>query len=139
VAPPPPPSPPAPTPTPPAPPSVLPLTLQLTASVASRQDMRLHHGLVYLTVGCNDACSLFAHGHLSLKKHRHHLRLRSVSVKLVANRSSRISLALPRRTLAAMRAALRARHSVEALIALDVTGAGQARRSYLVRVQLSYR
>jgi phospholipase C len=139
VAPAPPPSPPAPTPTPPAPPSVLPLTLQLTASVASRQDMRLHHGLVYLTVGCNDACSLFAHGHLSLKKHRHHLRLRSVSVKLVANRSSRISLALPRRTLAAMRAALRARHSVEALIALDVTGAGQARRSYLVRVQLSYR
>jgi hypothetical protein len=101
--------------------------------------MRLHHGLVYLTVGCNEACSLFAHGHLSLERHRHHLRLRSVSVKLAADHSSRISLALSRRTLAAVRAALRAHRSVQALIALDVNDASGARRSYLVRVQLSYR
>ena len=51
--------------------------LQLIASVAPRQDLRLHHGRIYLTVSCNMACSLDAHGHLNLTRHHRHLGLRS--------------------------------------------------------------
>ena len=61
-------SPPSPSPSPssaPAPSSPsIPATpvLQLTASVAPRQDMRLHDGRVYLTVGCNEVCAIYARG-----------------------------------------------------------------------------
>jgi phospholipase C len=113
--------------------------LQLTASVARRQDMRLHHGRVYLMVGCSKACSLYAHGHLSLLSHRRHLRLVGTQTALAAGRTVRITLWLSRSTGAALRAALRAGHAVEASIDIDVTAAGEARKSYLVHVQLSYR
>ena len=116
-----------------------PLTLQLTASVAGRQDMRLHHGRVYLTVGCNVACSLYAHGHLSLIRNRRHPRLASVRTTLTASHAERIGLVLSHRTVAALRVALRAHHRVEALIDVQVSAAGQAPRSYLARVQLTYR
>ncbi len=124
---------------PPSPPTATLPALQLTASVAPRQDLRRHHS-VYLTVGCNEACSLYAHGHLSLKDHhRHQLSLRSVRVELAADHSVRIALALAHRTLARVRAALRAHRGVQALIALDVSTPGGARRGYLVRVRLTYR
>ena len=34
--------------------------------------MRLHHGRVYLLVDCDVACTLDAHGHLNLLRHRRH-------------------------------------------------------------------
>jgi hypothetical protein len=115
------------------------VTLTLTASVAPRQDVRHHHS-VYLTIGCNESCAVFAHGHLSLTdRHRHHLRLRSVHIELQANHSVRIAMALSHATVAAVRAARRARHLVQALVAVDVTAPGGAHHTYLVRVQLTYR
>ena len=62
---------PAPPGSPPATPAPAPApVLQLTASVAPRQDLRINHGRVYLLVGCNMVCSLYAHGHLNLLRGR---------------------------------------------------------------------
>ncbi len=76
--------------------------LQLVASVAARQDVRLHHGRVYLTLGCNETCSLFVHGHLSLLHGRRHLKLTSAHVTLMANRAARVTLRLSRRRRSAL-------------------------------------
>ncbi|HWX43874.1 MAG TPA: alkaline phosphatase family protein [Solirubrobacteraceae bacterium] len=111
--------------------------LQLVASVARRQDMRRHHG-VYATVGCNEACSLLAHGHLSLTSHHRHLRLGSVRVTLAANHAIRIQLSLSPGAFAAVRGALRSGRTVKAAIDIDAT-AHEARRAYLVEVQITYR
>jgi phospholipase C len=116
-----------------------PLVLQLTASVARRQDLRLNHGRIYLMVGCNMACSLYAHGHLNLKRGRRHLGLRSVRKSLVAHRTVGISLSLSRRNLAAVRRALDAHHKVKASIEVQATGAGGLRQSYEVSVVLTWR
>jgi hypothetical protein len=90
---------------PPQPPAYSPpLVLQLTASVARRQDLRLNHGRIYLMVGCNMACSVYAHGHLSLRRGRRHLGLRSVRKSFAAHRTVGILLSLSRRNLSAIRA-----------------------------------
>jgi phospholipase C len=115
------------------------LTLQLVASVASRQDLRLHRGRVYVTVGCNESCSLSAHGHLSLLRHRRHLGLASTHAALAAGHATRIEVLLSRRTEAAVRRALRAGHRVQALIDISASAAGEPSKSYLVRIALSYR
>jgi hypothetical protein len=122
-----------------APPSALPLTLHLTASVAPRQDLRLNHGRIYLMIGCNTACSLYAHGHLTLTRGRRHLGLRSIRTSLVAHRTIGISLSLSRRNLNAVRRALRSHRSVKASIEMQVTGAGGLGQSYLVSVVLTWR
>jgi hypothetical protein len=44
--------------------------LALTASAAGRQNMRRNRGRIYLTVGCNMSCGIYAHGHLSLTRRR---------------------------------------------------------------------
>ncbi len=103
--------------TPPAP------VLQLTASVARRQDMRLRHGRIYLTVGCNEACSIYAHGHLNLRRGRRHLGLRGVRATLAADRTVRIALSLSRRNLSAVHRALREHRSVKAAIVVQAIGA----------------
>ena len=128
------------TPPPPTtPPSAVPMALNLTASVAPRQDVRRHHS-VYATVGCNMSCSLYAHGHLNLTdRHHHDLRLGSVKVQLAADHSLRIALTLSRRTLHAVRAALRDDRKVQATIAVEVSAPGQPRRGYLARVRFTYR
>jgi len=51
----------------------------------------------------------------------------------------RITLYLSRSEGAALRRALRAGRTVEALIDVDAAAAGEASKSYLVHVQLSYR
>jgi Phosphoesterase family len=131
---------PAPTPQPPAAAASLPpLVLQLTASVARKQNMRLHHGAVYLMVGCNEICSLYAHGHLSLTRHHRHLKLAGVQTVLAADSTVRIALRLSRGTEAALREAVRAGHRVEALIDVDVSVPGVAPKPYLVHVRLTYR
>jgi phospholipase C len=131
---------PAPPPTQPAAPTpVPPRILQLTTSVASRQDLRLNHGRIYLMVGCNMACSLYAHGHLNLLRDRRHLRLRGVRTSLAAHRTVGISLSLSRRNLTAAHRALSGHRSVKASIEVEVTGAGGLRQSYHVNVVLRWR
>jgi phospholipase C len=127
---------PSPAPSPTAP--VTPLILQLTASVAAHQDVRLNHGRVYLMLTCNMACSLYAHGHLSLTHRHRHLRLRSVRTSLVAHHTVGIALSLSRRNLAAVRRALREHRTVKALIDVSATAASGLRQSYLVSVTLTW-
>ncbi len=133
---------PAPTPpasSPPAAPAVLPMVLQLTAAVAPRQDLRLNRGRVYLMIGCNVACSLYAHGHLNLRHGRGHLRLGSVRTSLAAHRTARITLSLSHRNLSAVRSALRKHQSVKASIDVEATGTEGVRRGYFVSVVLTWR
>ena len=113
--------------------------LQLAASVARRQDMRLHHGRVYLLVGCSEACSIYAHGHLNLRRGRRHLGLRGMRTKLAADRTVRIALSLSRRNLSAVHRALQRHRSVKASIVVEATGAGGRRQDYSVTVVLSWR
>ncbi len=113
--------------------------LQLTASVARRQDLRLHHGRIYLLVGCNLSCSLYAHGHLNLTRHHRHLGLRSKRTTLAANQTKRIALSFSRSNLAAVRRALRRHRFVRALVEVDATGVSGQRQTYRVEVTLTYR
>ncbi len=122
----------------PAAPVKVPL-LQLTASVARRQDLRLHHGRIYLLVSCNLACSIYAHGHLNLTRHHRHLGLRSKRATLAANQTVRISLSFSRSNLAAVRRALHRHRSVKALIEVDATGSSGERQTYSVNVRVSWR
>jgi hypothetical protein len=117
---------------------LVPLQLQLVASVSARQDLRLQGGSVYLTVGCNLACSLYAHGHLSLRQHGRHPRLRNVRAKLTASEAKQISLSLPGNAEAVVRRASSLHRRVQALIDIEVRAAGQPLKTYLVRVQLAY-
>ena len=87
----------------PTPPAKQSQTLQLIASVAPRQDLRLHHGRIYLMVGCNIACSVKAGGHLNLTRHRRHLGLLGTRMTLMGARTERIALALSRGNLAAVK------------------------------------
>ena len=119
--------------------AAVPLTLQLTASVAREQDLRLNHGRIYLMVGCNIACSLYAQGHLNLLSGRRDLGLRGSLATLAAYRTVGISLSLSRTNLAQMRRALRAHHTVKAMIEVQSTGAGGLRKSYEVSVVLTWR
>jgi phospholipase C len=114
-------------------------TLQLTVSVARKEDLRRRHRRVSLVVGCNEACSIFAHGHLSLRRHGHPLKLRSVRLALPAAHSRTVKMSFSQSTLARIRAALRGRHRVVATIEVDATSAGGERRVYVVRVSLTYR
>jgi Phosphoesterase family len=118
--------------------SAIPL-LQLVAVAARRQDLRLHHGRIYLTVGCNVACSIDAHGHLNLRRHRRHIGLRRARTELAAHSTTQIALALSRPNLAAVRRALHRHRSVKASIQVDAKGADGLRQSYLVNVALSWR
>ena len=101
--------------------------------------MRLHDGRVYLLVGCNEACSIYAHGHLSLQRGHRHLGLRSVRTKLAGDRIVRIGLSLSHSNLSAVHRALRGRRSVKAAIEVEATGAGGRREVYGVTVVLTWR
>jgi hypothetical protein len=107
--------------------------------VASRQDMRLHDGRVYLLVGCSEACSIYAHGHLNLKRGHRHLGLRPLRTSLAAHRTLGIVLSLSHRNLSAVRQALRRHRSVKASIEVQATGADGLHQNYLVSVVLTWR
>jgi phospholipase C len=115
------------------------IKLQLTTSVAPRQDLRLHHGRIYLVVGCNIACTLDAHGHVNLTRRHRHLGLRRVRKVLIGGSSERVALSFSRRNLAAVRRALRRGQAVKASITLDATAIDGLHQSYKVSVILSYR
>ena len=121
-----------------APSTVPALGLQLVVSVAPRQDLRLHHGRIYMIISCNMACALDAHGHLNLTRHRRHLGLRRVHTTVVGGRAERIGLTLSRSNLIVVRRALYDHRAVRALIVVDATGIDGLNQSYLVNVALSY-
>ncbi|HEY8304260.1 MAG TPA: hypothetical protein VIG42_06705, partial [Solirubrobacteraceae bacterium] len=112
--------------------------LQLVASVAPRQNMRIHHRRVYVTVGCNVACTVHAYGHVSLLSHHRHRRLRGVWMALKAHASARLELSLPPATMAALRRSLAHGHSVTAAVFVEAFDTSE-RRSYAVKVRLSDR
>ena len=101
--------------------------------------MRLHDGRVYLLVGCNEACSLYAHGHLNLLRHRRHLGLRSVRTSLTADHTVRIALSLSHANLAGVRHALRTHYTVKASIEVEASGVDGKRQDYRVSVVLTWR
>jgi phospholipase C len=113
--------------------------LQLTVSAARKEDLRWRHGRVSMLIGCNQTCSIIAHGHLSLTRHRRALRLRTARAMLPGGHSLKVQLGLSPATLSSVRRALRAGRSVQALIAVDATGVTGERRTYVVRIRLTYR
>jgi phospholipase C len=126
-------------PTPPSPPTAVAPVLQLTASVAPRQDLRINHGRIYLEVGCNITCSLDAHGHLNLLHNHQHIKLQSTRKSLTAHRTIGISVSLSRQNLIIARQALRKHRSVRASIDVEVTGSSGTRQVYHVFVTLTWR
>ncbi len=78
--------------------------------------MRLHDGRVYLTLGCNMECSVYAHGHLNLMRGRRHLGLRSVLTTLTAGHATRIALSLSHSNLSAVHRALDRGYPVKIVI-----------------------
>ncbi len=100
--------------------------VQLTASAAGRQDMRLqdmrlHDGRVYLTLGCDMECSVYAHGHLNLLRGRRHLGLRRVLTTLEPGHAMRIALSLSHANLSAVHRALQHGESVKAAVEVQAT------------------
>ena len=112
--------------------------LQLTASVAGLQDMRLHDGRVYLTLGCNMECSVYAHGHLNLTRGRRHLGLRSTLTTLEPGHAERIELSLSHANLSAVHRALQRGEAVKAAVEVEARS-GDERQDYGVVVRLSWR
>ena len=112
--------------------------LQLTASVAGRQDMRLHDGRVYLLLGCNMECSVYAHGHLNLMRGHRHLGLRSVLTTLEPGHAMRIALSLSHANLSAVHRALERGHPVKATVEVEARS-GAERQTYQVGVVLTWR
>lgn len=120
-----------------APPLPVPV-LQLTASVAPIQDMRLHDGRVYLTLGCNMECSVYAHGHLNLRRGRRHLGLRSLLTTLVAGHAMRIALSLSRLNLSAVHRAFERGYPVKVAVEVEAVSGGERQR-YGADVVLTWR
>ncbi len=114
------------------------LILQATASVAAHQDLRPNRGRIYLMVGCNVACSIHAHGHLSLWHGRQPLRLYGARRVLPAARTQGISLSLSHRDLIAVQQALRGHRSVTASIDVEARS-GAFLQGYHVDVALTWR
>jgi phospholipase C len=129
----------------PTPPGVVPPTqaggkrLQLIASVRPLQNMRIHRGRIYLTVGCNLACSVHAYGHLNVHQHHRRLRPHGARIAVAPHSASQIALSLSHHVLAAVRRALRHHHKVIATIAVVATDSSGERSDYLVHVKLVYR
>jgi hypothetical protein len=102
------------------------------------EDMRLHDGRVYLTLGCNLECSIYAHGHLNLMRGRRHLGLRPVLTTLEPGHAMRIALSLSHANLSAVHHALERGHPVKAAVVVQAAS-GAERQVYSVVVQLTWR
>ena len=100
--------------------------------------MRLHDGRVYLMLGCNMECSVYAHGHLNLLRGRRHLGLRGVLTTLAPGHATRIALSLSHANLSAVHHALERGYPVKAAVEVEA-GSGGERQDYGVVVQLSWR
>ncbi|MGO9447793.1 MAG: hypothetical protein ACLP04_03935 [Solirubrobacteraceae bacterium] len=100
--------------------------------------MRLHDGRVYLTLGCNMECSLYAHGHLSLMRGRRHLGLQSVLTTLEPGHATRIALSLSHANLSAVHRALERGYPVKVTVEVQAAS-GAERQTYSVDVRLTWR
>ena len=98
----------------------------------------MHDGRVYLLLGCNMECSVYALGHLNLMRHRRHLGLRGVLTTLTAGHATRIALSLSHANLSAVHRALEKSHPVKATVEVQA-GSGGERQLYGVEVVLSWR
>ena len=112
--------------------------LQLTASVAGRQDMRLHDGRMYLLLGCNMECSVYAHGHLNLMRRSPAPGFAQRPTTLEAGHATRIALPLSDANLSAAHRALEKGHPVKATVEVEA-GSGGERQEYQVGVVLTWR
>jgi phospholipase C len=128
----------SPTTTTPSPPPVPAQVLQLTASVAPRQDLRINDGRVYLMLGCNMECAIYAHGHLNLLRGRRHLGLQSKLVVLAAHHTIGIAISMSKANLAAVRRALAKGYPVKTTIEVQAESGGE-RQLYDVDVRLTWR
>jgi hypothetical protein len=108
------------------------------AVAAVVQDMRLHDGRVFLTLGCDMECSLYAHGHLSLMRGRRHLGLQSVLSTLEPGHATRIALSLSHANLSAVHRAQQRGAPVKAAVEVEAAS-GAERRRYDVDVRLTWR
>jgi hypothetical protein len=100
--------------------------------------MRLHDGRVFLTLGCDMECSVYAHGHLNLTRGRRHLGLRSVPRTSEPGHATRVALSLSHANLSALHHALEQGYPVKAAIQAHVQS-GRVRELYGVDVRLSWR
>jgi phospholipase C len=112
--------------------------LQLIASVAPRQDLRINDGRVYLMLGCNVECAIYAHGHLNLLRGRRHLGLQSKLVVLAAHHTIGIAISMSKANLAAVRRALAKGYPVKTAIEIQAESGGE-RQLYEVDVRLTWR
>jgi Phosphoesterase family len=85
------------------------------------------------------ACTLDAHGHLNLLRHRRHLGLRRVRTTLAAGHTVKIALALSSPNLAAVRGALAAHHTVKASIEVQGVRVNGKQQTYQVTITLTDR
>ena len=85
------------------------------------------------------ACTLDAHGHLNLLRHRRHLGLRRVQTTLEPDHTVQIALALSPANLAAARRALGAHHTVKSSIEVQATTPSGKSQTYHVTVTLTWR
>ena len=90
--------------------------------------MRLHAGRVYLTLGCDLECSLYAHGHLNLMRGRRHLGLQSVLSTLEPGHATRIALSLSHANLSAVHRALQRGDPVKAAVEVEAASGAERRR-----------
>jgi phospholipase C len=123
----------------PAPSGAQALNLQLIASVAPHQDLRLQHGRIYLFIGCNMACTLNAHGHVNLLRDHRHLGLRAMHTVLLGNRDTRIALSFSRHNLTSVRRALRRHRAVYTEIVVNAAGVDGLQQHQRVSVGLVWR
>ena len=100
--------------------------------------MRLHDGRVYLTLGCNMECSVYAHGHLNLMRGHRHLGLRSTLTTLESGHAQRVMLTLSHANLSAVHHALQRGEAVKAAVEVEARS-GDERQIYSVGVRLSWR
>jgi hypothetical protein len=109
-------------------------TLQLVSSIARRETLRRRG--VSMLAGCDVGCTLYAHGHLNLRRRGRRIKLRPTRLALLAHHSQRLFLALRGADLRRARAVLRAGRAVRASLEVNATTAnGQAQR-YFVRISL---
>ena len=91
----------------------------------------MHDGRIYLTLGCDMECSIYAHGHLSLMRGRRHLGLRSTLTTLEHGHAQRIALSLSHTNLSAVHHALQRGEAVKAAVEVEARF-GDERQTYSV-------
>jgi hypothetical protein len=98
--------------------------------VFGSESLRYHRNRLVLVLGCNQACVLSVHGHLSLTSRRRHLGLRAQRLTLAGHHSVAVFLTMSREALARVKAALRHRRHVSATVEVQAspvsTGAAAA-------------